>query len=109
MIFYRKGQRGVDKKGNPKDACVISTDYSTADNYYVFNHVDIVIYYHDGHGEDWGKYLSSAEAGGRIVAVKITPRYIILWAVKELCITIESTNFSDPSHTTTIRVATLKL
>merc|ERR1712032_801718 len=66
----------VDKKGNPKDACVISRDYSTADNYYVFNHVDIVIYYHDGHGEDWGKYLSSAEEGGRIVAVKITPRSI---------------------------------
>ena len=64
----------VDKKGNPKDACVISRDYSTADNYYVFNHVDIQIYYHDGHGEDWGKYLSSAETGGRIVAVKITPR-----------------------------------
>merc|ERR1712013_327167 len=36
----------------------------------------IVIYYHDGHGEDWGKYLSSTEAGGRIVAVKITPRSI---------------------------------
>ena len=66
----------VDKKGNPKDACVISRDYSTADHYYVFNHVDIVIYYHDGHGEDWGKYLSSTEAGGRIVAVKITPRSI---------------------------------
>merc|ERR1712107_460290 len=62
--------------GNPKDACVISRDYSTADHYYVFNHVDIVIYYHDGYGEDWGKYLSSTEAGGRIVAVKITPRSI---------------------------------
>lgn len=66
----------VDKKGNPKDACVISRDYSAADNYYIFNHVDIVISYHDGHGEDWGKYLNSMEPGGRIVSVKITPRSI---------------------------------
>ena len=62
----------VDKKGNPKDACVISRDYSTADSYYVFNHVDIVISYHDGKEEDWGKYLNGAK-GGRIVSVKLTP------------------------------------
>ena len=66
----------VDKKGSPHDACVISRDYSKADHYYVFNHVDIVISYHDGHGEDWGKYLAPTEEGGRIVAVKITPRSI---------------------------------
>jgi len=65
----------VDKKGNPKDACVISRDYSTADSYYVFNHVDIVISYHDGKEEDWGKYLNGAK-GGRIVSVKLTPRSI---------------------------------
>ena len=65
----------VDKKGNPKDACVISRDYSTADSYYVFNHVDIVISYHDGTEEDWGKYLNNAK-GGRIVSVKLTPRSI---------------------------------
>jgi len=66
----------VDKKGNPKDACVISRDYSAPDSYYIFNHVDIVISYHDGHNEDWGKYLNQGEEGGRIVAVKITPRSI---------------------------------
>ena len=50
----------VDKKGNPKDACVISRDYSSANHYYVFNHVDIVVSYHDGQQEDWGKYLNGA-------------------------------------------------
>jgi len=66
----------VDKKGNPKDACVISRDYSTQNTYYVFNHVDIEISYHDGHREDWGRFLNADEIGGRIVAVKLTPRSI---------------------------------
>lgn len=66
----------VDKKGNPKDACVISRDYSAQNNYYVFNHVDIEISYHDGHNEDWGRFLNQDEIGGRIVAVKLTPRSI---------------------------------
>ena len=65
----------VDKKGNPKDACVISRDYSSANHYYVFNHVDITISYHDGKAEDWGKYLNGA-TGGRIVSVKLQPRSI---------------------------------
>jgi len=66
----------VDKKGNPKDACVISRDYSKANTYYMFNHVDIEISYHDGHGEDWGRFLNTDEVGGRIVAVKLVPRSI---------------------------------
>jgi len=66
----------VDKKGNPKDACVISRDYSTANTYYVFNHVDIEVSYHDGHLEDWGRFLNTDEVGGRIVAVRLTPRSI---------------------------------
>ena len=33
----------VDKEGHPKDACVISHEYSQADTYYIFNHVDITI------------------------------------------------------------------
>jgi len=66
----------VDKKGSPKDACVISRDYSTANTYYVFNHVDIEVSYHDGHNEDWGRFLNSEEVGGRIVAVRLTPRSI---------------------------------
>jgi len=66
----------VDKKGNPKDACVISRDYSTANSYYVFNHVDIEIAYHDGFQEDWGRFLNTEQVGGRIVSVKLTPRSI---------------------------------
>jgi len=65
----------VDKKGNPKDACVISRAYSQPDTYYIFNHVDITISYHSGQDEDWGKYLGGA-LGGRIVAVKLVPRSI---------------------------------
>lgn len=66
----------VDKKGQPKDACVISRDYSTPNNYYVFNHVDIEISYHDGQQEDWGKYLHGVQ-GGRIVSVKLQPKSIM--------------------------------
>ena len=66
----------VDKTGNPKDACVISRDFSTADSYYIFNHVDITINYHEGSNEDWGKYLTDNVSGGRIVSVKIQPRSI---------------------------------
>jgi hypothetical protein len=57
----------VDKKGNPKDTCVISRDYNKPNHYYVFNHMGIVISYHDGHGKDWGEYLSTGKQGGRIV------------------------------------------
>ena len=66
----------VDDRGNPKDACVISRDYSKANHYYIFTHVDIVITYHSGKSEDWGSYLAADEAGGRIVSVKLTPRSI---------------------------------
>lgn len=66
----------VDKQGNPKDACVISRQYSQKDTYYIFNHVDIVIAYHPGENEDWGKFLSDDNIGGRIVSVKLTPRSI---------------------------------
>ena len=65
----------VDKKGSPKDACVISRDFSSMDSYYVFNHVDITIDYHPGTNEDWGKYLNGVN-GGRIVSVKGQPRSI---------------------------------
>ena len=65
----------VDKKGNAKDACVISKDYNQPDHYYVFNHVDITISYHSGADEEWGKVLGGS-AGGRIVSVKLVPRSI---------------------------------
>ncbi len=46
---------------------VVNRDYSKADHFYLFNHVDIVVAYHSGYNEEWGKFLASDEAGGRIV------------------------------------------
>ena len=74
----------VDEKGNQKDACVISRDYNKADHYYIFNHVDITVTYHNGKSEDWGKYFGEIETQdptapnilGRIVSVKLVPRSI---------------------------------
>jgi len=66
----------VDPQGNPKDACVISRAYNQKDNFYVFNHVDIVISYHPGDNEEWGKFISPGNVGGRIVSVKLTPRSV---------------------------------
>ena len=34
--------------------------------YYVFNHIDIEVKYHDGRGEDWG--------GFRLMSVTVKPR-----------------------------------
>ena len=42
-------------------------DYSKPNNFYIFNHVDIQVSYHSGQTEEWGKFLDSGEAGGRIV------------------------------------------
>ncbi|KAI5704621.1 hypothetical protein M8J75_007314 [Diaphorina citri] len=47
---------------------------SPNDMYYVFNHVDIRITYHSGEDEEWGSSFQGN--GGRIIAVKITPRSI---------------------------------
>ncbi len=46
---------------------MISREYKDADTFYIFNHVDIVIAYHSGAMEDWGKMLSAPSEGGRIV------------------------------------------
>ncbi|XP_030838017.1 transmembrane 9 superfamily member 2 isoform X3 [Strongylocentrotus purpuratus] len=35
----------VDKDGNRKDACVIDAHYERAQHYYVFNHINITIFY----------------------------------------------------------------
>ena len=41
----------VTPQGVPKDACIISEKYRTASTFYLFNHVDITIYYHSGKGK----------------------------------------------------------
>merc|ERR1719462_79803 len=73
----------VDEKGNQKDACVISRDYNKADHYYIFNHVDITITYHSGKAEDWGKYFTAEEIGGRIVSGKVAVTYSYTVSFKE--------------------------
>lgn len=65
----------VDKKGVPKDACITSPQYKTPDTYYVFNHVDIKITYHDSANTDWGNNVESVKAG-RLISAKLEPRSI---------------------------------
>ena len=47
----------VTPQGVPKDACIISEKYRTASTFYLFNHVDITIYYHSGKGKILPKTL----------------------------------------------------
>ncbi|XP_064614807.1 LOW QUALITY PROTEIN: transmembrane 9 superfamily member 2-like [Liolophura sinensis] len=61
----------VTIKGHPRDACVISPEYSAKDTYYIFNHVDIVIQYNEGKGEDWSSTLIS---GGHLISARLHPR-----------------------------------
>ena len=56
----------VDKQGNPKDACVISREYTKPDSYYVFNHVDVVVAYHSGNQEEWGQFLQAVAGLGQL-------------------------------------------
>lgn len=41
----------VTQKGDKKDACIISERYNEPSTFYLFNHVDITIYYHSGEGK----------------------------------------------------------
>ncbi|XP_031555526.1 transmembrane 9 superfamily member 2-like [Actinia tenebrosa] len=58
----------VTADGQARDACVTSTNFRDKDTHYVFNHVDIEITYHSGHGEEWN--------GARLLSAKLTPRSI---------------------------------
>lgn len=64
----------VDSMGSAKGLCLLSESFRRADSYYVFNHVDIEVTYHSGENEAWG--VDFGDRGGRITAVKITPRSI---------------------------------
>lgn len=65
----------VNSHGSPKDLCVAHRAFNGKDVYYVFNHVDITITYHNGMNEEWGG--SFGVAGGRIISVKVMPRSVI--------------------------------
>ncbi|KTF79890.1 hypothetical protein cypCar_00018156 [Cyprinus carpio] len=58
----------VNQEGKPKDACVINADFNKKNTYYVFNHVDITIFYHSG-DETNGMHA-------RLVAATLEPQSI---------------------------------
>lgn len=70
MGCYMTGVASVD------DLCtyLVGKAFWKPQTYYLFNHVDLKIIYHSGENEDWGS--SFQENGGRIIAIKITPRSI---------------------------------
>lgn len=55
----------VTESGRPKDACVVNSDFNDKDTFYIFNHVDITIYYH---------MVEHEAAGARLVAAKMEPK-----------------------------------
>jgi len=55
----------VTQKGDKKDACIISERYNEPSTFYLFNHVDITIYYHSGQA---GGFL-----GSRLVQARVVP------------------------------------
>ncbi|XP_023594312.1 transmembrane 9 superfamily member 2 [Trichechus manatus latirostris] len=55
----------ITDKGHAKDACVISSEFHERDTFYIFNHVDIKIYYH---------VVETGTMGARLVAAKLEPK-----------------------------------
>ncbi|XP_024139108.1 transmembrane 9 superfamily member 2 isoform X2 [Oryzias melastigma] len=58
----------VTADGRAKDACVINSEFNKKNTYYVFNHVDIKITYHNGEKDAW--------RGARLVAATLEPKSI---------------------------------
>ncbi|KAM9795510.1 transmembrane 9 superfamily protein member 5 [Neosynchiropus ocellatus] len=58
----------VGDDGRPKDACVINSDFHKKSTFYVFNHVDLKITYHNGDKDGWH--------GARLVAATMEPKSI---------------------------------
>jgi transmembrane 9 superfamily protein 2/4 len=56
------------------DSCAINPAYNKPGFYYIYNHVDLVVTYHSGFSEEWGKRFGAN--GGRIISVKVTPSSI---------------------------------
>uniref|UniRef100_A0A3Q2I6V2 Transmembrane 9 superfamily member n=1 Tax=Equus caballus TaxID=9796 RepID=A0A3Q2I6V2_HORSE len=58
----------ITDKGHAKDACVINSEFHERDTFYIFNHVDIKIYYH---------VVETGSMGARLVAAKLEPKSIM--------------------------------
>ncbi|RMC06796.1 hypothetical protein DUI87_16242 [Hirundo rustica rustica] len=55
----------ITEDGRPKDACVINSEFHEKDTFYIFNHVDIKIFYH---------VVENEALGARLVAAKLEPK-----------------------------------
>ncbi|XP_051560537.1 transmembrane 9 superfamily member 2-like isoform X2 [Myxocyprinus asiaticus] len=56
----------VTETGRAKDACVVNADFNDKDTFYIFNHMDITIFYH--------VVENQAAGGARLVAAKLEPK-----------------------------------
>lgn len=63
----------VDETNLQHDACVINPKYSEPNSYYIFNHVDIEIFYRDMQHD--ANFLEEKH-GGRIIRINVRPRSI---------------------------------
>ncbi|CAI2357920.1 unnamed protein product [Caenorhabditis sp. 36 PRJEB53466] len=63
----------VDEQGYQHDACVLNQKYRSPNNYYIFNHVDIEIFYRDMSND--ANFLEH-KVGGRIIRIDVKPRSI---------------------------------
>ncbi|XP_065226511.1 transmembrane 9 superfamily member 2 [Planococcus citri] len=70
MGCFMTGVNGLD------GACqaLVGRGNTRPEHYYLFNHVDLKIIYHSGEHEEWGSSFQGN--GGRIIAIKVTPRSI---------------------------------
>jgi transmembrane 9 superfamily protein 2/4 len=66
----------VNKFGTQKDACKLFKQFNKADTYYLFNHVDFEVTYHNGQNEEWGVPFADSEGEGRIVYVQAEIRSV---------------------------------
>ncbi|PSN35447.1 Transmembrane 9 superfamily member 2 [Blattella germanica] len=64
----------VRQRRTAQDTCILSPTYNKPNTYYIFNHVDLIITYHSGEGEEWGVNFNGN--GGRIISVKVVPHSI---------------------------------
>ncbi|XP_068596995.1 transmembrane 9 superfamily member 2 [Brachionichthys hirsutus] len=55
----------ITESGKAKDACVVNSNFKETDSFYIFNHVDITIFYH---------VVEHEALGVRLVTAKVEPK-----------------------------------
>ncbi|XP_063288071.1 transmembrane 9 superfamily member 2-like [Pelobates fuscus] len=56
----------IAEDGRIRDSCILNNQFSKKNTFYLFNHVDIIITYHSGNGENW--------EGARLVSARLEPK-----------------------------------